>query len=241
MMVSIVKLANFMSRSVNAFFRFLIVTFALGTFLAEPVVVHAQAGTVASGLCELAFVPTLRYERTPRPLSMDPRYKGEETGSYIDPITKEPWKVRYFDRIERDALEVHYRNGYFVNAKGEKIDSTFDAESLSFEESLIVVSKSYHIYVYPRDERGRIHHSSILSGADVMFAGMVAFSDGRIRVLTDRSGHYAPPPEYTRWFVRLLWRMGVDLSGLTLMGRAAQHYGDTQAMNPVEVRDVFLK
>jgi hypothetical protein len=200
----------------------------------------AQSSTIATGLCESAFRSTLRFEKTPRPLPMDPRYKGEHNGTYIDPITKVPWMVKYFDRIERDALEVHYDNGYFVDAKGTKLDSKFDTEALSFEEALIVVSKSYHIYVYPRDERGRIHHSSILAGEDVMFAGMAAFSGGRIRVLTDRSGHYAPPPEYTRWFIRLLWRTGVDLSGMTLMGRAAQHFGSTHAMRPKEVRDTFL-
>lgn len=207
----------------------------------RPLPASAQAGTIASALCESAFRPTYRFEKTPRPLAMNPRYKGENEGTYLDPITKEPWQVKYFDRIERDSLEVHYHEGYFVDAKGKKLNSNFDAESLTFEEALIVVSKSYHIYVYPRDERGRIHHSSILSGSEVMFAGMAAFSDGRIRVLTDRSGHYAPPPEYTRWFIRLLWRTGVDLSGLTLMGRAAQHYGNTPAMHPKEIRDVFLQ
>jgi hypothetical protein len=202
---------------------------------------RAQSGTVASAMCEMAFVRIRGSEATPRPLTMDARYRGEHLGTYLDPITKEPWMVKYFDRMERDSLEVHYKNGVFVDAKGQKLNSNFDAESLTFDEALIVVSKSYHIFVYPRDERGLYHHSSILSGADVMFAGMASFSEGRIRVLTDRSGHYAPTPEHTRWFIRLLWRSGVDLTGLTLMGRAAQHFGATAAMRPKEIRDVFLQ
>lgn len=202
--------------------------------------IHAQAGTVASAICEAAFVRVRKFDRLPTPLKMHDRYIGEERGLFIDPITKEPWNVRYFTRLERDSLRVIQRDGLFYDAKGKKLDSEFDAESLTFEEALLVVSKSYHIYFFPRDVRGEIHHSSILAGGDVMFAGMAAFSDGRLRVLTDRSGHYTPTPEHMRWFVRLLHRSGADLSMMTLMGHAAMYYSKSQAMRPREIRETLL-
>ncbi len=96
---------------------------------------RAQSGTVASAMCEMAFVRIRGSEATPRPLTMDARYRGEHLGTYLDPITKEPWMVKYFDRMERDSLEVHYKNGVFVDAKGQKLNSNFDAESLTFDDA----------------------------------------------------------------------------------------------------------
>lgn len=199
-----------------------------------------QAGTVLVAMCESAFVRGKKREVPPPPLRMHHRYLGEDRGQFRDPITNEPWNVKYFDRYEREGMRVIIKDGLFYDAKGEKLNSGFDAESLTFEEALIVVSKSYHIYIYPRDLRGEIHHSSILAGDDVMFAGMSAFSDGRIRVLTDRSGHYTPTPEHVKWFIRLLSRSGVDLSMMTLMGRSALHFSSSPAMRFREIQSSIL-
>jgi len=58
----------------------------------------------------------------------------------------------------------------------------------------------------------RVFHSSYVAGADVAFAGEIEVVDGRLRTITDGSGHYEPKLAHTIQFLQWLRHQGVDLT-----------------------------
>ncbi|KHD87788.1 MAG: hypothetical protein OM95_12300 [Bdellovibrio sp. ArHS] len=199
---------------------------------------NLPAGHAAPPLCQNLFSETLSSPAVPL-ISMDSRYRGEDRGLYIDPVTQKPWQVHYYSMAEKNAFELIPQNGLLVHRNGKKADSPFDAESLSFESALLVIDKDLRIFILPFEERGRFHHSSLSAGEDVLFAGTAAFNAGVLRELSDQSGHYKPSPQQTLIAIKELQKMGVDLSMLKLSGRIAQHFRNTYYLSPKEVRDIL--
>lgn len=173
-------------------------------------------------------------------IKMDPQYIGESVGRYIDPVTKKPWNVKYFTPSDLAGFELKIQDGLFITSQGKKANSEFDSESMSFELGLIVIDKQRRILVLPYEQRGRFHHSSLSRGEVIVFAGMAAFSQGRIRELNDNSGHYKPSPQQTVVTLKLLKSLGVDLSQMKLGGKTAQILGKTYSMSPKEVEALLL-
>lgn len=171
-----------------------------------------------------------------RRVRMDKNYAGENTGKYVDPLTKSAWEVKYFTPAERREFQLFSKNGFLVNGKGEKAESIFDNNSLHFETSLIVINKEREILVLPFEERGRYHHSSLSAGADVIFAGTATFSGGKIRSLSDLSGHYKPDSLQSLVALRTLFLMDVDLSQMRIEGHLAHAVFGTPSMTPAEVQ-----
>ena len=66
-----------------------------------------------------------------------------------------------------------------------------------------------------RDVAEQFHHSSFMAGQPVSFAGELQVTDGMLRVVTNKSGHYKPTEENA--FVQLLFfqRKGVPLDNVT--------------------------
>ncbi len=190
--------------------------------------------------CEVIFAPHV-HSQTPPLLPRRSEYEGEERGEYVDPVTRTPWRVRYFNEGEREAYRVRLSaEGLFVDSLGRKMNSRFDEEFLNFDESLLVVDAKNRWFVLPFEERGRYHHSSLLAGASVRFAGMVAFLDGRVRRISDTSGHYRPESWRILWLLRDLRRRGADLSQIEVSGRGASELGGSPYLRTHEVRDLFL-
>ena len=198
--------------------------------------VHAAAGR-----CEALFATDVEATAEGLPLlSMKAEYRGEEQGLYTDPQTHVRWNVQYFSAVDRARHEVVFRGGKFYDVNGRELNSAFDAEALSFEDSLLVIDKDFRMYVLSGEERGRLHHSSLSAGGDVLFAGTIAFMDGRVRHLSDSSGHYKPEPWRTRRVVRMLRDRGVDLSQMRLSGRVATEYGGAVSLTAAEVQKLIL-
>ena len=72
-------------------------------------------------------------------------------------------------------------------------------------------------YVYTDDgslfiaehREGYFHHSSFLSGGPVSCAGMIRIEKGRVKFISNNSGHYKPSKDRLLKFVRELWRYGL--------------------------------
>jgi hypothetical protein len=172
-------------------------------------------------------------------IKMSEQYAGENKGLYLDPLTKSKWKVIYFSEAEKKRFEVVYKNNLFWSPDGKKANSEFDSEALSFHHSLIVIDKTFKIFTLPFEERGKYHHSSLTSGEDILFAGTAAFSEGKLRELSDLSGHYKPTPEQTILILKELRRRGVDLSHLKVSGRISQVLRHTPMLMPHEVQELL--
>jgi hypothetical protein len=58
---------------------------------------------------------------------------------------------------------------------------------------------------------GDFHHSSFFSGGDVAAAGELVVKDGKIEIVTDRSGHYLPSHFRTQQMLDQLANQGIDM------------------------------
>lgn len=208
---------------------FLGVGLILGLFLATPSFSMAQ-GPQCQELFEID---------SPNLIPMNPLYRGEDKGQFIDPITKQPWRVRYFSERMKARFELFIRDGLLVDKDGVKAQSAYDHESMSWENALIVIDADHRIFHIPFEKRGRYHHSSLSGGKDVIFAGTAAFHSGFIRELSDRSGHYKPTSQQTLAALRGLAAKGVDISQLRLTGHFVKESSNQISLPPREVPQVF--
>lgn len=174
-------------------------------------------------------------------LSMAAEYRGEDRGLYIDPVTKKPWFVKYFNESEKRTYELFISGKVLVNREGVKADSIYDPEAMSHETSLIIIDKNHRIFVLPFEERGRFHHSSLGGGDDVFFAGTASFGQGYLREFTGSSGHYKPSASQTLLALLDLRKRGVDLSKVKLTGRIAQELKGTFVISPGELNIILDK
>ncbi|MFP4310419.1 MAG: hypothetical protein ACLFS9_00365 [Nitriliruptoraceae bacterium] len=84
--------------------------------------------------------------------------------------------------------------------------------------------KGWGIYVMAPDGRlyagshrvGLFHHSSFLAGSDVAGAGEIKAEGGKLRGITNKSGHYTPGPEQMRQVLEELAGRGTSLAGVEL-------------------------
>jgi len=74
-----------------------------------------------------------------------------------------------------------------------------------------VLSPELELYAGPLVP-GRFHHSSFLAGGPLVAAGEFTMDQGRIKTITNRSGHYKPSAAILLRFLRFLNAKGVDLA-----------------------------
>ena len=182
-------MTQLIARQAILLFKLLTAVPFLGVVLSWALQSPAKASPFA---CEELFADV-----RPPVISMIEKYRGEERGLYYDVNIKKHWKVQYFTEQEKKPLELTIKNGLFFEANGKKADSPFDPEFMHFEDALIVIDKDSRIFILREEERGRLHHSSLSAGEDVIFAGTVAFHNGYIRELNNNSGHYKPSTAQT--------------------------------------------
>lgn len=79
-------------------------------------------------------------------------------------------------------------------------------------------------FIFVMDGDGRIfaedkvtiqHHSAFLAGGPVAAAGFIKVVNGQVTEITNSSGHYMPPYDYTEQALTELKRQGHDVSGVT--------------------------
>lgn len=211
---------------------FLGVGLILGLFLESPLFAVASAP-----LCQELF-----QDDTPELIRMNPIYRGENSGRYIDPLTNKPWNVRYYTEAEKVEFELVIRNGILVHKDGKKAQSPYDDEAMNWDNGLLVIDANFRIFLLPTEERGVLHHSSLSNGKAVLFAGTAAFHDGYIRELTDSSGHYKPNTQQTRAVLQRLAAHGVDLRQIRLTGyfvKDTMNDPNHISLSPREVPQVF--
>jgi hypothetical protein len=152
-------------------------------------------------------------------LHMDPAYVGEDRGMYVDPRTNMRWNVKYFGDETKKEFEVFInKDGLVVDRAGQPVSTEFDRESLQFEHALFVIDADLRIYVMNLDERGKFHHTSITHGQPIIFAGSIGLMEGKIREISDESGHYKPSVLQSLIAIRTLHLMGANMGNMKLRG-----------------------
>lgn len=78
-------------------------------------------------------------------------------------------------------------------------------------------------FIFVMDGEGQIysasksvvhHHSSFLAGGPVAAAGWWGVEYGALKYITNDSGHYQPPIDYTKQVLEELKKRGVDITGV---------------------------
>lgn len=196
--------------------------FVLIIFLFNTVV------TQANPLCQQLFTDFKMTQIIP----MKSQYIGEDKGLFFDPQTKKPWGVKYFTPQELAPYKLHIQNNKLMDYKNNLVSTAFeDKEGWDFKEGLIVLTTDYKLYFSPIEERGRLHHSSLTAGKEVLFAGMLALDHGDIYYLSDRSGHYKPNAKSVMEFINYLESLGLNLNNMKISGYATENLFDKYSMN----------
>lgn len=130
-------------------------------------------------------------------------FDGEIDGEYSELFPN----LVYYDDAARKPLEVTVKNGNLLNASGDLAD----------QSNLIYVMDQKGNIFATSQELGKIHHSSLVYGADVAAAGEIRFIDDTI-VISRKSGHYHPEPEGIVFsqIVTELTARGVDINKIKL-------------------------
>lgn len=165
-----------------------------------------KAGS-ASGADSAKAGDTVRFPDT-RPM--------QERFQYENIPGKSPWMggkvVKYLDATERQALKLTIRNGLLYDAKGNLFDTRGAGTVWSGQgRAIFVADENGDIYASKFQEPGAFHHSSILAGEPVAGAGELQVVDGRLELISDNSGHYAPTRQYTMQIVNYLRSQGVHI------------------------------
>lgn len=145
-------------------------------------------------------------------------YLGEEYGMATG--LKPGHMVEYFDDVDREAARLTVHDGRLFDGMGQPFNSTAGGSHWSpgQSRSIFVMDGKGNLFVSNNQVVGQIHHSSLLAGQPVAGAGEIGVVDGRIQVLSDRSGHYRPPPECLDQVINYLRDEGVNFDGVRREG-----------------------
>lgn len=130
--------------------------------------------------------------------------------------------VQYLNEIERIRLEIKVINGVIWSCRNGLLDtpSILDTENRHTDSAgngwaIFVMDRNNNRKIYLNDHiRGRFHHSSFLSAANVVAAGEIAVRNGKVVGIINKSGHYKPTAYMLHYFLRYLHSNGVELKGI---------------------------
>ena len=135
--------------------------------------------------------------------------------------------VYYFNSLEQKNAKVIIKNGLFYKVKkpNELVNRDIPpplllpkitppppvdkAKRLGY--AIFVLDQTQTLYLTFKAQQGRIHHSSLLAGRDVICAGEMQIFQGQLKYINNRSGHYQPPPKSLKLVLRFLKEQGVKL------------------------------
>ncbi len=124
--------------------------------------------------------------------------------------------VRYLDRAGRKQYRLSFSGG-LAKFQGKPFDTrTMHTVFSGPGVAIWVQTPKDHFYV-GNHVTGQFHHSSFLSGGGVKCGGEIVASNGVIKAISAKSGHYQPSKDHFANAVRLLGQLGTNLSALQVV------------------------
>lgn len=148
---------------------------------------------------------------------------------WCDRVGIEDLSVDYFDDAKRERLKTEIKDGLIKYAlTNEEVSTNTDDNELSHYICALSLDKELFIIDHMSvDGNGAaIHHSSLLSGAPVLFAGELKIHQGQLSEITMRSGHYKPKESDLRKLLSFLHLRGVKLSNVSLFDGHQNKFSD---------------
>jgi uncharacterized protein YukE len=127
--------------------------------------------------------------------------------------------VTYLDDVGREQHRLTIHDGLIYNAKGLPFDTTNGVSAFgpsSNGRAIFVMDEHGNLYASTFQKFREFHHSSLLAGGDVAAAGEILVRDGKIEILTDRSGHYAPGRSQTQQVLDQLESQGIIIDPINI-------------------------
>jgi len=155
-------------------------------------------------------------------IPMRPIYRGEnsvETSKYDKP-------VYYFNREERSKSEVYIQDGLLLNQHNVPLNFTRIENPLSEKPNIFVIDQDYRLLYHPKHQKRYLHHSSIVAGEPVRFAGSIIVRNGQVIEIIAHSGHYKPSLKQIVSTLYWLQSRGLNLNSAYISGPTIeQAYG----------------
>lgn len=140
---------------------------------------------------EKCFLPVPASEPY-QPIKLQTRYNGESTSCSWQPAGICPPYVVYYTESQSATLALSVVGGKLYQGN-TLFDTTAADKSHSFDHtSIFVMDMNGIVYASKQFKIGMFHHSSILAGRDVAFAGEMQVEKGVIKKISNCSGHYLP-------------------------------------------------
>ncbi|TYT74509.1 hypothetical protein [Desulfobotulus mexicanus] len=124
--------------------------------------------------------------------------------------------VKYVREDERPNYRIHIKNGLMQVPKTTVSSGMPGAfEPLNTAGAIFIIDRDKNLYwsrgldCHPDGQV--FHHSSVVCGVAVLFAGGIAVAEGQLTSIDNMSGHYRPGKEHLLEAVRLLRVKGVKL------------------------------
>jgi hypothetical protein len=132
------------------------------------------------------------------------------------------FETKYLRTEEERApykLTVDKKTGLLMGADGKPYD-TSDAElkglSNSKGRAMLVMDKKGNLYAMKDQIRGKLHHTTLLAGGPVAFAGEIIVENGKLTLIGSKSGHYHTPTTFMAQLFDSLEKQGIDVSQVRL-------------------------
>lgn len=126
----------------------------------------------------------------------------QQTGGQCPPF------VVYYTDSQSATLALYVQNGKLYQGNALFDTSKADASHSLAHTSIFVMDLNGNVYASKQFKVFLFHHSSILAGRDVAFAGEMQVENGVIKKVTNCSGHYLPPITLAQQLVDSLKKQG---------------------------------
>jgi hypothetical protein len=131
--------------------------------------------------------------------------------------SKQKCLVSYLDPEARKAYEVHLG----ATVTRGPANTVFDTSTMTSKFSgkgfaIYVMSPSGEMYA-DQHKVGLFHHSSFLAGAEVAAAGEIRVTGGKVRYVTNKTGHYKAGAEEVWQLLHRFRRSGMDLKPIDVV------------------------
>lgn len=154
--------------------------------------------------CFLPVPATEQYQ----PIKLLTKYNNENASCPWQPAGKCPPYVIYYTESQSATLALSVVGGKLY--QGNTLFDTTDADpSHSFAHtSIFVMDMNGIVYASKQFKPFMFHHSTILAGRDVAFAGEMQVEKGVIKKISNCSGHYMPDIKFASQFKTSLNKQG---------------------------------
>lgn len=137
-------------------------------------------------------------------------------GKYINENASCTWQltgqcapyVTYYSDSQTATLALRVAQGKLYQGNALFDTTGADPSHSIAHTSIVVMDPNGRIYASKQNKIFLFHHSSLLAGRDVAFAGELQVVQGVIQNVTNCSGHYMPPNALSQQFVDSLNKQG---------------------------------